>query len=183
MILKGVKLLVLGCVIVGFVGCGANNEALHIPASKGDLTSIEQALSKGEDINAKDAADQTPLMYASESGRLDMVKYLVEHGADVNAKSFEKVTRGTALIYAASNNRVEVVNYLLDHSANINETTPMDESALHWSVAKGFGETTELLLKRGIMVDLKNTKGETALDLGKKLNRTQLVNMIENYRK
>jgi len=178
-----VKIIIVAVVTVLFVGCGANNEALHIPAAKGDLVSIQQALAKGADINAKDIIDQTPLMYAAESGRLDMVKYLVENGADVNAKSFNKHTRGTSLIYAASNNRVDVINYLLDHSANINETTPMEESALHWSVAKGFTEATELLLKRGIMVDLKNTQGETALDLGKKLNRTQLVNMLENYHK
>ena len=44
-------------------------------------------------------------------------------------------------------------------------------------------EGTELLLKRGIMVNLKNKKGETALDIGRKLNRTQLVNLIEQYKK
>ncbi len=165
-------------------GCGAANQALHLPAAKGDLIAIQQELAKGADINVKDAADQTPLMYASETGRLEIVKYLVENGADVNAKSFNKITRGTALIYASSNNRVDVMNYLLDHGANINETTdPMEESSLFWTVAKGYAEGTELLLKRGIMVNLKNKKGETALDIGRKLNRTQLVNLIEQYKK
>ena len=178
------KGFIVSSLILLLSGCGANNEALHIPAGKGDLASIQQELAKGADVNAKDAAEQTPLMYASESGRLDIVKYLVENGADVNAKSFNKRARGTALIYASSNNRVDVMNYLLDHGANINETTdPMEESSLFWTVAKGYVEGTELLLKRGIMVNLKNKKGETALDIGRKLNRTQLVNLIEQYKK
>jgi len=179
-----VKGIVVSSLVLLFSGCGAGNEALHIPAAKGDLVAIQQELAKGGDINAKDAAEQTPLMYASEAGRLDVVKYLVENGADVNVKSFHKRTRGTALIYASSNNRIDVMAYLLDHGANINETTDgAEESSLFWTVAKGYVEATELLLKRGIMTDLKNHKGDTAQDLGRNLNRTQLVNLIEQYKK
>ena len=177
------KILTLLFLLTNLVFAGVN-ENLFIAIEKNDISGVKLALKNGAKLNMNDKHGQSPLLLSLKDSKLDIVKYLVENGADVNAKSFNKHARGTALIYASSNNRVEVMNYLLDHGANINETTdPMEESSLFWTVAKGYVEGTELLLKRGIMENLKNKKGETALDIGRKLNRTQLVNLIEQYKK
>ena len=62
---------------------------------------------KGANIEGV-CADKTPLMYAAKSGQLEMVKYLIEKGADPNASY-----RGNkALNYAKQFNHPEIKKYL-----------------------------------------------------------------------
>lgn len=50
----------------------------------GNVARIESYLSSGENINAKNALGNTALHYAVASGDSDMVKFLLENGADAN---------------------------------------------------------------------------------------------------
>jgi len=159
-----------------FVGC-VMNKSLHIPAGKGDLDRVKAEIDSGKDVNSKDIAGQTALMYASEQGRLEVVKYLVENGADVNAQSGGH-GRGTALIYASAANRITVMEYLLEHGADINATTPFNETALFWATAKGHVKAVNLLLNKKADTKIKNKKGKTALDLAKDLNREEMERML-----
>jgi ankyrin repeat protein len=159
-----------------FVGC-AMNKSLHIPAGKGDLDRVKAEIDSGKDVNSKDIAGQTALMYASEQGRLEVVKYLVENGADVNAQSGGH-GRGTALIYASAANRITVMEYLLEHDAGINATTAFNETALFWATAKGHVKAVNLLLNKKADTKIKNKKGKTALDLAKDLNREEIERML-----
>ena len=59
----------------------------------------------------------TPLHLAVGSGNLDMVKFLVEKGADINAK---RADQGTPLHWACSAGFTECVMYLIEHGASIN---------------------------------------------------------------
>lgn len=56
------------------------------------------------------------LNYASKHGTLEMVKYLIDKGLDVNKGDFEGVA---PLCSAASGGHYDVVEYLLDHGAAI----------------------------------------------------------------
>lgn len=155
-----------------FVGC-AMNKSIHIPAGEGDLERVRAEIDGGKDVNSKDIAGQTALMYASEQGRLEVVKYLVENGADVNVQSGVH-GRGTALIYASIANRIAVMEYLLDHKADINATTHFEETALHWAAAKGQLKAVNLLIMKNADTELKNKAGKTALDLAKEFNRKEI---------
>jgi len=160
-----------------FVGC-AMNKSLHIPAGKGDLNKVKAEIDSGKDVNSKDIAGQTALIYASENGRLEVVKYLVENGADVNAKS-GRHGRGTALIYASAANRIIVMEYLLEHGADINATSPgFNETALIWAAAQGHVKAVNLLLNKKADTKIKNKKGKTALDFAKELNRKDIERIL-----
>lgn len=50
------------------------------------------------------------LVYAAEHGTVDVLKFLLEMGCDVNAQD---TFGNTALLCAVENNRVEIVKYLL----------------------------------------------------------------------
>ena len=53
-----------------------------------DINRVNSILNNGkENINAKDKYCETALMIASSEGNLEIVKLLVENGADVNIKS------------------------------------------------------------------------------------------------
>ena len=50
------------------------------------------------------------LVYAAEHGTVDVIKFLLEMGCDINAQD---TFGNTALLCAVENNRVEIVKYLL----------------------------------------------------------------------
>lgn len=156
-----------------------NRHELHEPAGRGDLEAVKKLIEKGAKVDKKDIAGQTPLMYAAEAGKLEVVQYLVEKGADVNAVS-GKQGRGTALIYAAAANQIDVVNFLLENGADINATTPyQNETALLWAVAMGHTELAKILLEKGTDLSIKNRDGETVLEVAKKLNKEDMVQLLE----
>ena len=111
-----------------FVGC-AMNQSLHIPASEGDLDKVRSEIEAGKNVDSKDAAGQTSLMYAAETGRMDVLKYLISKGADVNAES-QGYGRGSALIYAASSNRLEAMKFLIENGADASIKNRDDKTAL-----------------------------------------------------
>jgi hypothetical protein len=58
----------------------------------------------------------TPLMYAAREGHLDVVRQLIEDGAQVDAVDMNDIT---PLMLAISNNHVDTARYLIDHGANV----------------------------------------------------------------
>merc|ERR1711991_1080099 len=72
---------------------------------------------RGIDVNMKDAArsNATALHIASRSGHLDIVKFLSESGADLNAKGPWDMT---PLMYGIIFHRLEIVKYLLGNNVD-----------------------------------------------------------------
>jgi len=66
--------------------------------------------------NRRQASLDHALIDAAESGRLELVKLLVEHGADLE---FRNGSGQTPLIVASLQGQTDVVAYLLNHGANI----------------------------------------------------------------
>ena len=67
---------------------------------------VELLLNAGADPNAVLRGEETPLMIAARTGRLEPVKALLNRGAHVNAKE----RRGqTALMWASAEGHAEVV--------------------------------------------------------------------------
>merc|ERR1719356_684768 len=78
---------------------------IHKAAAANDVVEIRQLW----DPNAKEARDRrgrTPLIYAAACGSLDVIRCLVELGADLEARDER---RRTALLAAAEAGHVEVV--------------------------------------------------------------------------
>jgi len=133
---------------------GANayskNEALmsasrrRDPASR-QLDILRLLLMSGANVNYKEPAYQiTPLMWASEELNAEVVGFLLEAGADVNAVS---AFSHTALSAAAEKSSVEVMRLLLEHGA---EVRPKDaQSPLIEAVGSGSLEKTRILLEHG----------------------------------
>lgn len=71
---------------------------------------LKEFLKKNIDVNIReDSSKMTPIMKAAKGGITEMVRLLIEKGADINAK--DKYNR-TALYYAATNGHVEIVKIL-----------------------------------------------------------------------
>jgi ankyrin repeat protein len=112
---------------------------------------------------AADASGYTALMGAALGGDPEMIEYLIDRGARVNA-AVEKTTDPlkpagtTALMNAAMHGHAKAVRVLLDRGADPNPGIPWGEfagmSALFIAVHRGHLEVVEQLLARGTQVGL-----------------------------
>ena len=105
----------------------------------GNLAAVKQALTDGADPNAEDPqSGSTMLSIAALMGHTEIVTVLLEHGADVNAKSRDG---GTALHAAAFLGRAEATKLLLEKGAdttlrNNMGSTAIDGAKLDWEFTK-----------------------------------------------
>lgn len=89
-----------------------DDEELHLPelvywASLGEVEEIEKLLAQGVDVNQTDDEGYSALQAAAENDNLDVVKLLVEKGANVAYKG-----EYTALQLAEMAGNSAVVDYL-----------------------------------------------------------------------
>jgi ankyrin repeat protein len=70
------------------------------------------------DVNKVDVLCDPALHTAARHGYLEIVQYLIEHGADVNLLSSSNYT---PLYCAAESGELEVIKYLVQHGADVNQ--------------------------------------------------------------
>jgi ankyrin repeat protein len=88
----------------------------------GSIAAVKALLAAGAAVDAKDERRaQTALMWASAEGHPDVVRVLVNAGADIRAR----VPSGfTPLLFAVRAGRLDVVRELLKAGADVDETIP-----------------------------------------------------------
>jgi ankyrin repeat protein len=98
-------------------------------AYRGDISYIAQQVRYGTSINQRDGFQKkyTALMVASREGDLELATWLVDNGADVNAKTKDG---HTALMYAAFNRYPEIVKLLISKGADVNARSTQGHTAL-----------------------------------------------------
>jgi ankyrin repeat protein len=75
---------------------------------KGDIETVKKLIELGADVNKK-SNGMTPAMYAAKFNKVEILKLLVEHGANVDLKSDNGLK---AEKYAEQSNAKEVLAYL-----------------------------------------------------------------------
>jgi RNA polymerase sigma factor (sigma-70 family) len=102
----------------------------------------------------------SPLWKAAGWDRKDVVEFLLEEGADVNAITR---SRQTPILGAAQSGNVEIVKLLIDAGADVSVRFKDGRTALHKAAEVKSGPTTELLISEGVELDVAKNTGETAL--------------------
>jgi ankyrin repeat protein len=93
------------------------NEAVHRAASDGDIKELEQLIRSGYSIHQFDDLGQTPLHYAVQNQHYKVAQFLLEHGADVNARHLE-TNSNTPIALAVEGDYPEMVTLLLSFGAD-----------------------------------------------------------------
>ncbi|HEY9880084.1 MAG TPA: ankyrin repeat domain-containing protein [Leptolyngbyaceae cyanobacterium] len=121
------------------------NERLFQAINDYDLTAAEAALADGASPDAGDYINGHALMRAATKGNFEMVKLLLERGANANLAGDEGYT---PLVEAVNQGSYEIVQYLLQHGANPNQLAA-GRTPLMDAVSSGRPDLVKLLLQHG----------------------------------
>jgi ankyrin repeat protein len=169
--MKHLLLTTIAAVLV--VGCG---ESIHHAAWDDDIGAIQVKLNAGENINAKDESGRTPLHHAIEHGNLNVVKFLIDNGADVN---FEEPSLNPLLLlatyYKERDGEKEIEELLIAKGVNINS-----EGVFHKAASRGHNEIVEVLITKGADVNVRSSKytSETHLHVAAKRGRLEIAKKL-----
>lgn len=171
-------------------------EMFFTASSNANFEMMDTYLGRGADINCGncDSVGRPPLAMALSGFRfnMDLIRYLVNHGANVNL-----LTQGAVspLMFAISKSQwtmgnpedlTQVISYLVDNGANVKLTNTEGQNALFHLVARGYSQGTmktslrlmRFLVDKGVDVNHSSSDGRTALMLaagGCGINSVQLL--------
>ncbi|MCJ1306964.1 hypothetical protein MMC25_000608 [Agyrium rufum] len=143
------------------------------------------------EINAQDTQGRTPLAWAALRGDFEVLKMLLEYGADLHLPDYQlnsplhyaKTTAcaeillkhgasasvrncwGATVLHTLCLNSGDASHLLLllDHGADCNARDREDQTPLHSAIVERRTAFVELLLSRGADVDVKNDSGDSPL--------------------
>jgi len=110
-------------------------------------------------INYKTKKNKSGLIYASKYGHFDIVKYLVENGADLN---IQDINENTALMYGVYNSR-KVAEYLITQGSNLDIVNNRKCNCLHISSSIGNLVITDILYNQGMNLEDIDINGNTPI--------------------
>jgi len=168
------------------------------PKSKPETTLkiIKYLTDRKVNLNAKNQHGMTPVRLAVCFGYLEIVKYLMEHGADIKgtlhlaAKTGqydmvkylveqygEDVNQfdGEALMYASG---TDVVRYLVEHGAKINIQDEWGRTPLHWHAERKNLETIKYMVSSGADIHRRAKDGSSVIHWAANHGRIQNVDFF-----
>lgn len=115
------------------------------------------------DVNITDTSGYCALHYASRAGHLNVVKYLVEHGANVNL-----LTRGnqsSSLHRACQQGHTAVVAFLLRSGAEAGFRDSDGSTPLHRAASANHADICKILITHSpYLLQILDSRGRTPKD-------------------
>jgi len=132
-------------------------------AQADDVEEVKSLIGMGKKVNVKNLVDDGnfPLHYAVEHGNTEMVLLLLNAGAKISVKNYEK---RTPLMMLDEDSAPDLVNILLRFGAGINAVDKNKNTVLILAAAGNASEeVVRVLLLNGAGVNAQNKEGRTAL--------------------
>ncbi|KAJ8025370.1 Tankyrase-1 [Holothuria leucospilota] len=132
-------------------------------AKKGNLARL-QKLVTSDNINCRDSQgrNSTPLHLAAGYNNVDVAQFLLDQGADVNARDKGGLI---PLHNASSYGHLDIAALLINKNTCVNAVDRWNFTPLHEAAQKGRTQLCALLLAHGADPTMKNQEGQTPLDL------------------
>ena len=120
----------------------------------------------------------TPLGFAVFFSQPEIVKALLDAGADVNLPSRETM-KVTPLASAAAAKQTDIARVLIANGANVNARAASGHIPLHEASANGNLELVKLLIDSGADVNAETDDGKTPLDFAIEYKRDDVVDLLK----
>lgn len=151
----------------------------------GNEETVALLLSTGANLEAVSRFGTTPLVGAVLRGDLDIIRLLLESGADPNT-SYEDM--GTPLVNAITpiappdnRNKIAIIELLLEFGADINlPSTETGDTALHQAVCARDKQLLMFLLEHGARYGARNCN-RTEVDVARITGQDELVELMLKY--
>ena len=116
---------------------------------------------------------------ASRKGHPNVVQLLLDHGADINARTADG---RTPLSHASSTGATEVVRLLIERCADLDsQDDDTNWTPLHWASNMGHVDVAKLLLKHGADVDMESITKLTSLDVASLEGKFEVVQTLRAH--
>ena len=120
---------------------------IYEAAWSGNLDRVKALIKENPDLlHIKSEEGYNPLHSATTYNQKEVVKFLIDAGADKNVAN---LWGKTPFHRAAERGYLEIVEILLEAGADINIKDKRGWTPLRWAISNGQKEVTELLLRRG----------------------------------
>lgn len=134
--------------------CGKTALLDAISTGNGRAALISRLLEEGIDVVAQTNCGRSMLYEAVFYRQTELVRLLIEHGADVNQKN-KTETGQTALHEAAWTGSLEIASRLIEAGADVNAMNKYGQTAIHDAVSRGWESRAivDLLLAYGVDIN------------------------------
>lgn len=156
----------------------------------GDINRVRELLREDPSLANRSSAyvtyypcSGTPMRNAAGAGQIEIVKLLLEHGADPNLPEQGIAPRGHGLYAAVSNGHYEIAKLLLEHGAYPNPPVESSADAVGIAIARGDLRMIEMLARHGATweIHMHSPEGVTYADIvGTGLPRAMNVLAVYN---
>jgi ankyrin repeat protein len=143
--------------------------------AKNDFEICELFFKAGMDINERDSAGTPFLCAAARNGKKDMVQWLLEKGADIDAISRD---RGySAVMDAVWKSNKEIVELLVNKGANLNFVSRDGQTALILATGSGNFDICRILAENGADPTIKDRMGMSSIDYATLFKKEDILNL------
>ena len=126
---------------------------------------VKKMITSGFDVNTKNRGGLTALHVAVENENLEIIRFLLNRGANVNAKTKSRRTPIMMIEGGDEENALEIFKLLTEKGADVNVLNEDKETPLMVACEDDNLELVKILLEAGANPNLKNEDGETAMQL------------------
>lgn len=153
----------------------------------GDLKKVQELINSDKQlVNYKDKIGKTPLHWATLYGHIDIVRYLVTKGANVNSKD---IKQSSVLHHAISSlgpdDKSEILNILIDNGVELNPRDNVGRTPLYRAVllptTEGALNKIMILLKNGSDMYISSNDSRTPLCQAILYNRTSFIKLLIDH--
>lgn len=162
--------LVLLLLLTGAANAQDPGDELRRAASSGDLATVKELLDQGVDVNAANQYGGTALAFACDKGRTEVVKLLLERGANPNTK--DTFYNFTPIGWAAQKGHGEIVRLLVSKGAEA------DNQTLMMGLFGGHPEVLKVLLENAKFTP-EQLSNALAMTQQLEENKEEMVKLLE----
>ncbi|GAB4216028.1 MAG: hypothetical protein OHK0012_17440 [Synechococcales cyanobacterium] len=152
--------------------------ALMKAVKSNDVTRVKTLLQQGVDVNTPDSSGDYPMLMAAYEGHTEILKLLLEAGADVSV--VDPGMKATALHAAAYAGRTESAKLLIEYHIDLDKQGPYNGyTALHDAIWQNNVATAQVLIEAGANLTLTSRDGQTPLESARAKKRGEIIALIE----
>jgi len=164
------KKFILTSLIIFYLFSNIFSQSLLDAVKSNNIAKVNELITAGKNVNEKDENNASTLMWAAHSADLELVKLLVEKGADFTQKGaiFTEDGQsyyGNLLGIAAGLNKIEILKFLIedckisvdDKEFVLETSSETGWTALQWASVAGNDEIVKYLLEKGANINQNHT--------------------------